>query len=99
MSVRVEVPCVGVLCFLVGCANVSSPFNSSEQQRESVQAPSTSVHMALDHQEPQQNESFKCFYAPVSTSTDEQLAVTLHSRECPERIQYDFTKGNWQIAE
>ena len=55
--------------------------------------------MALDHQEPQQNENFKCFYVPVSTSTDEQLGVTLHSKECPERIQYDFTKGNWQIAE
>ena len=99
MRVRMEAPCFGVLCCLVGCANVSSSFNSSEQQRESVQAPSTSVNMALDHQEPQQNENFKCFYVPVSTSTDEQLGVTLHSKECPERIQYDFTKGNWQIAE
>ncbi len=94
-----EAPCFGVLCCLVGCANVSSSFNSSEQQRESVQAPSTSVNMALDHQEPQQNENLKCFYVPVSTSTDEQLGVTLHSKECPERIQYDFTKGAWQITE
>ena len=94
-----EAPCFGVLCCLVGCANVSSSFNSSEQQHESVQAPSTSVKMALDHQEPQQNENFKCFYVPVSTSTDEQLGVTLHWKECPERVQYDFTKGNWQITE
>ena len=99
MRVRIEIVCVGVLCFLVGCANVSSVVNSSEQQRLSVQAPSTSVNMALDYQEPQQDESFKCFYVPVRTSTDEQLGVTLHSKECPEQIQYDFTKGNWQIAE
>ena len=99
MRVRIEVPWVGVLCCLVGCANVSSTVSSSEQEHESVQAPSTSVNMALDHQEPQHNETFKCFYVPVSTSTDEQLGVTLHSKECPERIQYDFTKGNWQIAE
>ena len=99
MRVRLEILCFGVLCCLVGCANVSSTLSSSEQKRESVQGPSTSVNMALDHQEPQQNESFKCFYVPVSTSTSEQLGVTLHSKECPERIQYDFTKGNWQIAE
>ena len=94
-----EVPCFGVLCCLVGCANVSNSLNSSEQQTESVQAPSTSVNMALDHQEPHQSENFKCFYVPVSTSTNEQLGVTLHSKECPERIHYDFTKGNWQITE
>ena len=94
-----EAPCFGVLCCLVGCANVSSSFNSSEQQHESVQAPSTSVKMALDHQDSLQSDGFKCFYVPSSTSTDEQLGVTLHSKECPGRIQYDFTKGNWQIAE
>ena len=94
-----EAPCFDVLCCLVGCANVSSSFNPSEQQTESVQAPSTSVNMALDHQEPHQSENFKCFYVPVSTSTNEQLGVMLHSKECPERIQYEYTKGNWQIAE
>ena len=99
MRVRIVVPCFGVLCCLIGCANVSSSLNSSEQPRELARVPSTSVHMALDQQEPYQNDSFKCFYVPVSTSTDEQLGVTLHSSECPERIHYDFTKGNWQIAE
>ena len=99
MRVRIEIPCFGVFCYLVGCASVSSSLNSSEQQRQSVQAPSTTVNMALDSQEPHQHDSFKCFYVPVSTSTDEQLGVTLHSKECPGRIQYDFTKGNWQIAE
>ncbi len=98
MRVRIEIACFGVFCYLVGCANVSSSLDSSEQQHHSVQAPSTSVNMALDSQEPHQSDGFKCFYVPVSTSTDEQLGVTLHSKECPERIRYDFTKGNWQIA-
>ena len=99
MSVKIEIPCLSVFCYIVGCTNVSSVLNPSEQQRASVQAPSTSVNMALDYQESYQNVGFKCFYIPVSTSTSEQLGVTLHSKECPEQIQYDYTKGNWQIAE
>ncbi len=98
MRVRIELPCFGLLCCLIGCANVSGSLNPSEHPRESARAPSTSVNMALDQQEPYQKDSFKCFYVPISTSTDELLGVTLHARECPERIQYDFTKGNWQIT-
>ena len=39
MRVRIEDPCFGVLCCLVGCANVSSSFNSSEQQPSRFKRP------------------------------------------------------------